>query len=547
MKLILAFLLLIWSTAPLYAADTNWNCTNNPARAWWDVQHYVLNISVDTATGFIKGTITIKAKVIKTPLDSLQIDLQEPMQLNAVHFGNIKNKSAFQKNKNAYFISFPNKNKTLIGSEFEFTIQFEGIPRFAENAPWDGGMVFTKYSANNRWIAMACQGVGASVWLPCKDFPDDEPDFGMDIFLNVPKGLAGISNGKLISKTENEHKDIWHWQVKNPINNYNISFYIGNYTHWSDTFQGKKGVLNLDYFVLPQNLEKAKKQFAQVKTMLSCFEEKMGPYPFYEDGYKLIEAPYLGMEHQSAVAYGNQFENGYLGKDRSHSGVGLLFDFIIIHESAHEWFGNSITAKDKADMWIQEGFTTYAETIYAECIAGKDAAFKYQHGKKEIIQNDKPVQGQFGECDEGSGDHYDKAAYMIHSIRVLLNDDALFFEMLNAINETFYHKTVSGSEIEAFILNFVKHKNILNQAFFDQYLRKAPLPILEFRLNDVYKWEYRWTNCIPEFQMPVQILEDEKQEWILPATSTYKEISGDKNFNPKNINTQDFLFTIKVL
>lgn len=549
MKKLFTLLFLILNFAVSFAQNANWDCTNNPARAWWDVQHYNINITIDTATGNIKGTMTIKAKVIKTPVDSLQIDLQQPMQIKSIvwDIDDKYNKAVFHRNKNAYFLAFPFKNRYPIGSDFEFTIQFEGIPPIAKKPPWDGGLVFTKDSLENRWIAMACEGVGASVWLPCKDYPEDEPDLGMDLFLNAPKGLSAIGNGKLINKSNHGSMNTWHWQVKSPINNYDISFYIGNYAHWADTFIGKKGILNLDYFVLPYDLEKAKKQFEQVKPMLSCFEDKIGPYPFYEDGYKLIQAPYLGMEHQSAIAYGNHFENGYLGKDRSNSGIGLLFDFIIIHESAHEWFGNSITAEDKAYMWIQEGFTTYAETIYAECLAGKSAAFEYQHGKKAIIKNDKSVQGQLGVCDEGSSDHYDKAAYMIHSIRILMQNDSVFFAMLKEMNQVFYHKTVSGPEVEDFLINFVQNKKIINQAFFNQYLREMKIPILEFRKNNNNNWEFRWTNCVSGFQMPVLFLNGTDQEMIYPNTKEFRKIPAKiSNFNPRNIDEKDFLFTIKV-
>jgi len=544
MKKILFFVLSFWVVPFSFGQKNALKCTNNAERAWWDVQHYTIHIAVDTASGKISGTMKIKAKTVDWPLDHLQIDLQQPMKIQSISGPNNSSISFNNKrDKETYFLEneIPFSKLLRKGDDFEFTITFEGIPKLAANAPWDGGMVFTKDSIGNPWIAMACQGIGASIWLPCKDFPGDEPDEGMDLFIEIPKGLSGIGNGKLIGKSSSEQSETWHWQVKNPINNYDISFYIGEYAQWKDTFQGEKGILDLDYFVLPEELEKAKVQFQQVKQMLTCFEEKLGPYPFYEDGYKIVQAPYLGMEHQSAVAYGNHFQNGYLGKDRSNSRVGLLFDFIIIHESAHEWFGNSITAKDKADMWIQEGFATYAETIFAECIAGKEAALNYQHGKRTEILNDKPVIGAYESCDEGSSDHYDKAAFLIHMIRFMMQDDGRFFAMLRSMNKTFYHKTVTGDRVVSFIRSY--NSDSISLAFFDQYLMRKDLPVLELKRNAKKDWEYRWVNCVPGFAMSIPYGTEGK--WIHPNMNAFKKLPTGQE--PDDINNKDFLFDILVI
>jgi aminopeptidase N len=358
----------------------------------------------------------------------------------------------------------------------------------------------------------------------------------------VSSSLVAVGNGRLTGEktVDNGNGKAFTWKVVAPINNYDITFYIGNYVHWSDTFDGLKGKLGLNYYVLPQHLEKAKKQFAEVKTMLRCFEDHFGPYPFYKDGYKLVEAPYLGMEHQSAVAYGNQFKMGYLGEDRSRSGVGLLFDFIIVHESGHEWFGNSITAYDKADEWIHEGFTSYAETIYAECIAGKEKAFDYQRGKRRTIRNDIPVEGKPGQCDEGSGDAYDKAGFMIHQIQMIMNNDSLFFAMLKAMNSTFFHQIVTGAQVEDFIGSYAHHNF---SKVFDQYLRKSNLPVLVIKKVGADSVLCFWKDCVPGFDMPVQWSEGKHQFWLYPQTKV-------QNFWAKGLNqegqiSKDFLIKIE--
>jgi aminopeptidase N len=517
-------------------------CTNNAARSWWDVQHYEINLQVDTANGFLSGYVNITANVTGPIGDSLQIDLQEPLKIKSISTVGADQKSRqlrWVKSGNAYYI-IDDLKSIVQNNTIHLNIQYEGIPQIAARPPWDGGIVLDRDTNGTRWMAVACQGIGASVWFPCKDFQGDEADKGMQLTMTVPAGLTMIGNGKCIveNKKADPGKAYWTWSVSNPINNYDISFYIGDYVHWSDTLNGVKGKLDLDYWVLRENLSRAKKQFEVVKPMLHCFENKMGPYPFYEDGYKLVDAPYLGMEHQSAVAYGNKYKMGYLGKDRSKTGVGLKFDFIIIHETGHEWFGNSITTFDKADTWIHEGFTTYTETIFVECLLGKEQAFKYQRGKRLVIHNDRPVQGNYNECDEGSGDHYDKAAFMIHMIRMIMNNDAKFFGMLKEMNSRFYHKIITGKDMEQ-LINEYSGKDF--SKVFDQYLRTKEIPELEIVQNKD-GLSYRWTNCVYQFDMPVLILADGKEMWLYPKTE-WGSIKGKKY---KHVTlSEDFLANLK--
>jgi aminopeptidase N len=297
------------------------------------------------------------------------------------------------------------------GTVGTLALGFKGNPRVAKNPPWDGGWIFKKDKQGRPWMSVACQGLGASVWYPCKDHQSDEPDNGAVLMMTVPDTLVAVGNGRLISKKSFKAGTLtWRWEVKNPINIYNLVPYIGKYVNWTETFNGEKGKLDCSYWVLDYELDRAKEQFKQAPQMLKCFEYWMGPYPFYEDSYKLVQSPHLGMEHQSAVAYGNEFMNGYLGHDLSRTGWGLKWDFIIVHESGHEWFANNITSKDLADMWIHEGFTNYSETLFTECQSGKTAGDEYNYGTRRGILNDVPVIPAYGVNKQGSGDMYPNPA-----------------------------------------------------------------------------------------------------------------------------------------
>ncbi|MEO6305505.1 MAG: M1 family metallopeptidase, partial [Bacteroidia bacterium] len=345
-----------------------------------------------------------------------------------------------------------------------------------------------------------------------KDHQSDEPD-SASVFITVPKDLVTVSNGRLRSKkTNNDGTATYNWAVVNPINNYNIIPYIGKYVNFTDTFNGKGGILSLDFWVLEENLEKAKKQFTQVKPMLRCFEEWFGKYPFYEDGYKLVDAPFLGMEHQSAVAYGNGYINGYKGRDLSSSGWGLKWDFIIVHESGHEWFGNNITVKDVADNWVHEGFTAYSENLFTEYLYGKKAGSEYVIGTRGEIKNDEPIIGDYEVNRDGSGDMYYKAANMLHTIRNIVNNDSLWKETLRGLNKTFWHQTVTTKQIENYLIVHLK-KDL--QKTFDQYLRTIKIPGFEYRIS-AGKLSYRWVNCVKGFNMPLKINDGKKDILVMP-------------------------------
>ena len=490
----------------------------NENRTWWDVKKYTIYVEPDYGRKTIRGYVELLIEVGKNhPL--MQLDLQEPMQIDRIE-SNGKTFS-FTRDGNHFLVSipggFPEKSRQKL------MVHFSGKPVEAIRPPWDGGWIWRKDKSGNPWMSVACQGLGASVWYPCKDHQSDEPEEGAELRIVAPEGLTAVGNGRLINQSKlDSGRTVYTWEVKNPINNYNIIPYIGKYAHFSETFDGEKGKLDCDYWVLEENLEKAKKQFQQVKPMMQCFEHWFGPYPFYEDGYKLVESPHLGMEHQSAVAYGNQYKNGYLGNDLSGSGWGLKWDFIIIHETGHEWFGNNITTKDIADMWVHEGFTNYSETLFTQCQNNSaQAGNEYQIGSRKNIDNDIPVIGQYGVNREGSGDMYSKGSSVIHTIRQLMQDDEKFRQLLRSLNKTYYHQTVTSAEIEAYINRFAGSDF---SKIFDQYLRTVQIPVLEYTLAKG-RMSYRWTNCVPGFEMPLKVELDGKQAWLQPTTS-WKKHSG---------------------
>ncbi len=488
--------------------------SNNEYRNWWDVRRYDLSIELDTASKTIsKGVNIISFKVLTKPSARMQIDLLDTLTIDSVFTLTGHRKLSVLHEDNVWFIEA--QEDWTVANEYAIIVYYHGKPRIAKLPPWEGGFIWTKDSTGYPWIAVACQGIGASCWWPCKDYQGDEPERGMNIAMLVSAGMTAICNGQLVqSAVINKGKQaMWEWSVTNPINSYDATFYIGNYIHWQDTIIGEKGKLNLDFYALKHNEAKAHKQFEVVKPMLHCFEYWMGPYPFYEDGYKLVEAPYLGMEHQSAVAYGNEYKMGYLGSDRSATGVGTKFDFIIIHESGHEWFGNNVTAKDVADNWIHEGFTTYTEALFAECALNKEDAYKYARGEWKNIRNDQPVTGDYGVRDDGSSDKYDKGAAVVHMIRVMMNDDIKFRNLLRGLNKEFYHKTVTSTEIETYIINYTGLKL---KPFFEQYLRTTTIPSLEWYVKEK-KLFYRFSNAVDGFTLPLVISGGKMKVDIKPA------------------------------
>ena len=496
--------------------------SNGRGRDWWDVQHYKLEFGIDTAAKTISGSNTIQFKVLGKERDSMQIDLQKPMILDSVLLVD-NSKINFTREGNVYWLDF-SFAKASTQEYYSIILYYHGKPREAVKPPWDGGFIWTKDSLGNPWISVACQGLGASSWWPCKDYQGDEPDNGLKFWMDYSDDVlypyyAGgsrkdklIGNGRLrdgdtISRDEEgfgkiEKRfvfDMFSWNSINPINSYNTTFYLGDYSYWTDSIQGKKGTLKISYFPLQYHQEQAKEHFKQVKKMLEAFEYWFGPYPFYEDGYKIVEAPFLGMEHQSAIAYGNNYQMGYQGKDRSGSGVGLLFDFIIVHESGHEWFGNSITAADIADNWIHEGFTTYAEALFVEYWNGKEQSYAYTRGEWKNITNDRPVIGNYGVNDAGSGDKYDKGSALVHTIRLLMNNDEQFRAMLHKMNDTFYHKQITTKQMEDFIIGY---SGLPLQPIFEQYLRTTMIPELEC-VKKQRTFKFRFKNIVPGFELPL--------------------------------------------
>jgi aminopeptidase N len=481
-----------------------------PERAWWDVIRYSILVTPDFEKKSISGKTDIRFKVT-APGKRMQIDLQQPMELTKAYY--LDKPVPYTRDGNVYYLEFPSTLKK--GTTGTLALAFRGNPKVARRPPWDGGWIFQKDKQGRPWMSVACQGLGASVWFPCKDHQSDEPDSGAVLQMTVPDTLVAVGNGRLVEKKSySPGTETWKWEVKNPINSYNIVPYIGKYVNWKETFDGEKGKLDCDYWVLDYELDKARKQFVQAPEMLKCFEHWFGPYPFYEDGFKLVQSPHLGMEHQSAVAYGNGFQNGYLGRDLSGTGWGLKWDFIIVHESGHEWFANNITSKDLADMWIHEGFTNYSETLFTECQNGKQAGNEYNYGARKGIRNDVPIIAPYGVNKQGSGDMYPKAGAMLQSIRHAIHDDEKFRNLLRLLNKKYYHQTVTTEDIEETMSGFLGLK--LNKIF-DQYLRTTQIPVFEYAVSaDRTKLSYRWANCVPGFNLPVYVQSDKGTLFLDP-------------------------------
>ncbi len=494
---------------PVFTHQDSLRGTLNPERNWWDVLNYAITVQPAYESKSIKGSNELRFKVLK-PGRNMQIDLQKPMELTGVSLNN--QPVVFTREGNVYHLTF---EKALPANSVQtLHLEFAGNPRVAMRPPWDGGWIFQKDKQGRPWMSVACQGLGASVWYPCKDHQSDEPDKGASLTMIVPDTLVAVANGRMTDKKPaGDGLMSYTWAVVNPINNYNIIPYIGKYVSWKETYAGEKGKLDCEYWVLDYELEKAKEQFKQVPRMLQSFEFWFGPYPFYEDGYKLVQAPHLGMEHQSAVAYGNRFQNGYLGRDLSGTGWGSKWDFIIVHESGHEWFANNITTKDIADMWIHEGFTNYSETLFTTSEFGVEAGNDYVIGTRKLIQNDIPIIGHYGVNQEGSGDMYYKGGNLLHTIRNIINNDDKFRNILRGLNKTFYHQTVTSAQVEQYISKMAG-KDF--SKIFDQYLRNTQIPVFEYKLDE-NGFQYRFTNCIAGFSMPVKI-HTGKDIWVTGTT-----------------------------
>ena len=522
--LIFCLLITVIGNSQPFTTNDTLRGSDTPERAWWDIKKYTLTVEPTIESHELSGTNKILFQVVGTQT-RMQLDLQLGMKIDAILFE--KDTLHFTHSNNVWWIEFP--SKLNLNENYEISVHFSGKPREAVSPPWEGGWIWKTDNMGNPWVAVACQGLGASSWFPCKDYQGDEPDLGAQMTVIVPKGLSAISNGRLKDQLNTGKKTHYIWEVKNPINSYNITVYIGKYKNWRENFSGENGPLQLNYWALTEEYEKAYNQFKQVPNVLKVFEKWFGPYPFYEDSYKLVQAPYLGMEHQSAVAYGNEFKNGYLGNDLSGSGAGLKWDFIIVHETGHEWFGNNITSKDIADMWIHEAFTSYSEVLFVEETQNKDAALSYLSGIRKRIQNDRPIIGEYNVHNQGSGDMYYKGSNLIHILRQFIGDDDKFRAMLRAMNQEFFHQIVTSEEIENFIQLYTNTNLFL---IFEQYLRTKDVPTLEYTVkgSTIY---YKWTNCLPHFDMPVRL---ENGDWIYPSTQLkplekgYEDLSVSPDF-----------------
>ena len=518
-------------------ADTLRGSTTAPARTWWDVTFYDLHVRLNPSDSTIRGHNAITYQVV-APATEMQIDLMVPLVVDSM----VQDGKAltFRRDGNAFFVKTqaPQPKDALK----TITVYYSGRPRVAPRPPWEGGFSWEADSLGRPWMVTTDQGLGASVWWPNKDVQTEEPD-SQRIAITVPDPLINVSNGRLRSTKRNgDGTTTYEWFVMNPINNYAIAVAAGNYAHFNEVYKGEDGDLTMDYWPIDYNLEKARRQFTQARTTMQCFEHWFGPYPWYKDGYKLIEVPNTGMEHQSAVTYGNWYENGYRRRDASGTGYGLKWDFIIVHETAHEWWGNNITTRDLADMWVHESFANYSEGIYTECLFGKDAGAAYIRGVRRGIRNDRPIiPDAYGVNAQGSGDMYPKGGNMLHMIRQLVDNDEKWRGILRGLNQTFRHQIVNGKQVE----NYISQQSGLDLSkVFDQYLRDVRIPVFEYRIEG-NRLSYRWSNVVPGFAMPVRVttapntmtLIRPTTEWQTMAVSIGKpdDFRVDENFyvNPR--------------
>ncbi|WP_077920708.1 M1 family metallopeptidase [Spirosoma sp. 209] len=513
-----------------------------PERTSYDVLFYDLSLRVDPATQTIQGSNTIRYKVVK-PFRRMQVDLFASMAVRSItqkgSNGQLK-PLAYTRDGNALFITLP--DAPAAGQVRDITISYAGKPQIAKNAPWDGGFVWRKDTTTARqadWVTVACEGTGASLWWPNKDHLSDEPD-SMRIRCRVPKGLTCVSNGKLVGQkpaaggTQTE----WTWFVHYPINNYNVTLNITDYAHISDTYTAKDGQkLALDYYVLPGNLARAKAHFAQVKPMLACYETHFGKYPFWRDGYKLVETPYWGMEHQSAVAYGNKYRNNAYG-----------FDFIIIHESGHEYFGNSLSCADQAEMWIHESFTTYAEALYMACTQDEARTIGYLNNQRKLIKNKFPMLGPLGvNAEQEDTDIYYKGAWMLHTLRHAVNNDKTWFAAIRALATEKQRSIVYTDEIIDFL---GKQTGVNLRPLFDQYLRHADLPTFEYKLagkgTDELEMSYRWVADTDGFNLPVWVRTSTSDWQLLRPTRSWQTLTLKAGAGPVSVDRDKGLFDVRI-
>lgn len=509
-------------------------------RSCYDVLTYDLYVHIDTSNQVITGNNRIGFQAM-ADFQSMQIDLFSNMNISKITMDGIELK--YRREFNAIFIDTGVKIKQ--GENKAVIVHYSGKPLIAKNAPWDGGFTWARDKNGKMWIAVSCQGIGASLWWPCKDDLSDKPE-SMNIHCNVPNGLRCVANGiEEPVQTNNDGTHTYNWHVSYPINNYNVSINIGDYVQWHDVYTAEDGdTLSLDYYVLRDNEEKARIQFTQVKPMLSCYEKYLGKYPFWKDGYALVETPYLGMEHQGAIAYGNKYKQGYAGMDRS--GQHLPFDYIIIHESGHEWWGNSVSCRDLADMWIHESFCTYSEAIYVECIYGYETAMKYVNALRSTVVNEQPIIGTYGINREGHSDMYVKGMLFLNTLRHVVNDDKLWWSAIKNMSDTTFRQ--SAVEYREVVQFFSKKTGSDLSPIFDQYVKHASIPRLDYKLKrkkNRIQIKYKWTSEVKGFNMPVDVFCDQKKMRIFPSAKWKKTILDIPTFDLFSIDHDEFYIRSK--
>jgi aminopeptidase N len=496
--------------------------SNTPQRAWWDAQFYDLHVRVSPSDSSISGHNAITYHVLK-PASEMQIDLQQPLQIDSVI--QQSKQLAFRRDGNAFFITLTAPQRA--GAHNTITVYYRGSFVSHDSSSRrraSGPFHWVTDSTGAAWVATSNEGPGASTWWPLKDLPADEPD-SQRVAITVPDPMIDVSNGRLRSTTHNDDgTSTFEWFVSNPINSYDVAINAdANYVQVHDEFKGEQGPLTIDIWPLAAHRDKAVALVPQAKAMLACFEHWFGPYPWYTDGYKLIEASYLGMEHQSGIAYGNQYLRGYLGRDLSGTGEGMDWDYIVVHESAHEWWGNNISSKDHADMWIHESFGMYAEGLYLECQKNKDAGVRYLVGVRRNIKNDMPIIGTYGVNNTPrSQDRYYKGSNMLMTMRAAVNNDSLWLKTLRGLNETFRHQTVTASQIRNYMSKTTRTDL---SRIFRQYQETTMIPVLEYRVGGS-DLSYRWSNVTPGFDMPVQVMLGGSSYTRLQPTEQWKSVKS---------------------
>ncbi|MTI30600.1 M1 family peptidase [Cytophagales bacterium RKSG123] len=489
----------------------------SPLRRAYKVYFYDLNLRINPSSKSIKGYNDIYFTAQST-FDRIQVDLFENMIIDQIIFKD--QKLDFQRDGNAFFVEFPEKvNKGSIGN---LRIYYHGQPLEASNPPWEGGFSWSKDEKGRDWIGVSCEGLGASLWWPNKDHPTAKPD-SMSITIEVPSPLMEVSNGQLRNVIPlQDGYTRFQWFVTYPINNYNVTLNAAHYAHFSDTYTALDGdKIPLDYYVLDYNLDKAKKHFKQTQGMLQCFEELYGKYPFPRDGYGLVETPYWGMEHQGAIAYGNNYKNNSFG-----------FDFILIHESGHEYWGNSVTESDHAEMWIHEAFTTYSDALYIECRFSYGKFLTYMQDMKSKIANREPILAPMGVNYNfwNDSDMYYKGAWMLHSIRNTIDNEEEWFALLFNLYQNFKYSNVSSDDIIDFLDENTKY-NL--RPIFRQFLLGVDPPKLIYSVQQkgkTAKLKFKWeTDYAWDFNMPMK---------VKFGTGKYYTIYPTNKWQTENFNTQ---------